>query len=129
MKFSNVEVVGPVELVVLAVARDEASITLDAADASVVGAAVEIVVRRPDDDEMDCPNVDVAEGLAVDDVVAISDDVVPGPMELVSLPATAVEAAIVSGTVAGTVVGAGIDKPMLGDNDVVESSDVNMIVG
>ena len=45
VEFSNVEEAGPVELAVIAVAAVETTSVLEAADANVVGAGVEIVVR------------------------------------------------------------------------------------
>ena len=91
---SGVEVAGPVELVVLDAALG--ATVLDTVVASVVGAGVEMIVRREDDDVVDCADVEVVVDV-VDDVVAECSDVeVVGPVEIVKFVGEVVDATVLS---------------------------------
>ena len=69
---------------------------LDTVVASVVGAGVETIVRREDDDVVDRADVEVVVDV-VDDVVAECSDVeVVGPVELVVLVCAAVDATVLN---------------------------------
>lgn len=60
-KLSDVEVAGPIELVMFADTDDETTTALDTVDASVLGVGDEIVPRE-DTHVVDCPDVDTVVG-------------------------------------------------------------------
>ena len=64
----EVDVLGPIELLVLVDAIVGATV-LDTVDASVVGDGVVMIVRRTDDDVLDCSDVEIVADRVDDDVV------------------------------------------------------------
>ena len=64
----EVDVLGPIELLVLVDALVGATV-LDTVAASVVGDGVVMIVRRTDDDVLDCSDVEIVADRVDDDVV------------------------------------------------------------